>query len=242
MSLERMTVSLDDFLKYLMKQWKVIVFFVLLGMAFAVGATALLGTKIEILPSEEYADLKEQEESFEDYMENSIVMQIDPMNVFEKTIFIKNVSDQDALKDYLSSNDLWSQYTQSISSKYLREVVSWEENSESENIELTVCHSDETSCGELSEYIADKIQQYDENAEVRVGTQRVTMDEEISDNQMWAIDRLNDIKGQLEIVSAGCTIEVSRVTAMILGILIGGLLSIILLWAKFLMKENFKSH
>lgn len=241
MSLERMTVSLDDFLKYLLKKWKMIVICVMAGAIISVVLTSIQGGKIEVAASEEYLNLKEQELSFEDYIDNSIIMKMDPVNIYEKTLFVEKISDRNSLKDYIQSEEIWTEFDQEIPVKYYTELISWNENETVDRIELEIRHSEELSCDGLAEYVADQIRQFDNNLEVTIGSRRTIIDEDVSDIQMWYWNRLNDIQGQLEINAAGCTIEVSVLMAGILGVLTGSLLAVIILWLKFLFNVNLRS-
>ena len=64
-----------------------------------------MDNSIVVPQSEKYVELRKQEAGFLEYINNSVVMQLDPMNVFECTIFIDCIYDRNALKDYVDSKD-----------------------------------------------------------------------------------------------------------------------------------------
>ena len=109
MSLERMSVSLEDFLKYLSKKWMIVVGAVFAGVVISSVFAKTLGYSIVIPASENYEDLKTQEVYFEDYIENSIIMQMNPLEIYEKTIFMDSLSDRNALKDFIDSGKVWEE-------------------------------------------------------------------------------------------------------------------------------------
>lgn len=79
--MERYTVSLDDFIKYLIKKWYVIVVCVILGIGTFAVSVFMFGQKIVIPQSDKYAGLKEEEDEFEKYIDNAPLMKIDATNV-----------------------------------------------------------------------------------------------------------------------------------------------------------------
>ena len=97
--MEKFTVSLDEFIKYLMKKWKIVLTVILLVTVSFVFSAAFLGNKITIPPSEEYENLKEQEKSFETYIDNSPLMKIDSTNVYERIIYVSKIVDREPLKN-----------------------------------------------------------------------------------------------------------------------------------------------
>jgi len=233
-----MSISLDDFLKYLLKKWMPIVICMLCGSIMAILAARHVGNSIVVPPNEKYAELKEQETYFLDYINNSVTMQINPLNVFERTIFIDNIVDRNALKDYVDSGKIWENSDQVLAINYLIELVIWEDRETTESVELKVQHSEENICGELAVYLAQQIQLFDKDSCVTVGEQRTLIDKSISDKQEWYRNRLQDIQGQLEYTAEGCTIEVSGAAAVVFGALMGGVSAITLLFLLFLLKKD----
>jgi len=239
MSLERMSVSLDDFFQYLIKKWYFIVGSILVsGIVFCV-VSNVYGKRIEVPPSEEYLYLKEQEASFQDYIDHSIVMKMDTVNIYERTLFVENISDKNCLKDFVESGNVWGELTESIKVQYLSEILTWEDIDG--NAEIRVRHNDEIQCGKYAEYLAEQLRKSDDAAKVSIGEQRIVIDESMANRQSWYINRLKDVRGQLEYTAMGYTIEVSMVTAIILGVTLGGAFSIMGLFCTFLFNNKLRS-
>ena len=74
--MERLTVSLDDLAKYVIKKWIILVAFVCTFAALFAISAIVFDEKITIPPSEDYLELKEQEADFEEYIEESPVFKI----------------------------------------------------------------------------------------------------------------------------------------------------------------------
>ena len=92
---KEITVSLEDFIKYLLKKWKSVIFFVgIIMILFVIGAK-MFGQKIVVEPSERYVVLQGQKETIEEYIENSPFMEIDPMNIHQCRIYLKNISNRE---------------------------------------------------------------------------------------------------------------------------------------------------
>lgn len=239
MSVERMSVSLDDFLKYLIKKWYIVITFVLVCCIIFCSVTVIIGKKIEVPPSEEYLQLKEEEDSIQHYLENSIVMKMDPVNIYERILYVSDISDKIVLKDYVWSDETWSEFVNSDVVQYVWEIVTWEEVGK--DMEITIRHSGSTECSEFSEYLAEQIRKEDENVKVVVGEQRTVTDEAMATRQIWYLERLEDIQGQLEYTARGYTIEVTLGTSIVLGVFTGGLLAIVALFCAFLLKKQIRS-
>lgn len=237
MTIESMSVSLDEFLGYLLKKWIFVVVCVVLGILFAVVGAKLCGNEIVVPPSENYEELKKQEAYFEDYIDHSITMKMNPLEIYETTIFINEATDRNALKDYIESGFIWDDYETDISVRYLIELLIWQEWEASGFIELKVQHSEKSGCEQLTKYVAEQIQVFDKNAVLTLGQQKAVIDESVSDVQMWYINRLQDIKGQLEYTASGCVIRVSNVVAAF-GALSGGFINVIVCFALFLSKKK----
>ena len=101
MTKEMKSVSLDEFLNYVMKKWMTIIICVILGCLFSVMGAKICDNTITVPADEEYSELKEQESYFENYMDDSLIMKMDPFNIYERTIYINEFKDRNALKDYV---------------------------------------------------------------------------------------------------------------------------------------------
>lgn len=239
MSVERMNVSLDDFFCYLIRKWYMIAGSIFVSSIIFCTATIVFGQKIEVPPSEEYLYLKEQEASFQDYIDHSIVMKMDSVNIYERTLFLKNISNKEVLKDFVESGSVWENNKEDIAVQYLTEILSWEENIDT--VEIRIRHNNEVECGKYAEYLAEQLRHVDDSLEISMGQQRVVVDEAMAKRQTWYINRLNDIQGQLEYTAMGYTIEVSITTALILGVLFGGFFAFVVLFCFFLFDNKLRS-
>lgn len=238
---ERMTVSLDDFLRYLLKKWKLILIMVLFSTAFFLAASVKSGERIEVPASEEYLFLKEQEQSFEEYMEHSVMMQMNPLNIYEITIQAEQLSDWTEMKAYVDSPELWEQWSGETDVRYLSELIICEESGENRLL-VKLRHSEETSCRELAAYVTERLSELDAGAEITSGKMAIIADEAVSDSQMWYQNRLRDITGQLDYAKAGYVIEISKPAAVALGAITGALLAVILLFVRFLLGDKLRSN
>lgn len=238
MTMDSMSISLDEFVRYLLKKWIIISICMILGVVSSVAGAKICGNEIVIPPSEDYEELKTQETYFENYIAHAILMEMNPLNIYERTIYINEFSDRNELKDFVESELFWKEYGSDISTAYLADLITWQEWETSDCIEVDVWHSEEDGCEELAKYVAKQIQLYDKKAEVLIGQQNVVVDEMVSDQQIWSKQRLQDIKGQLEYTAAGCTIEISSETAIVFGTLCGGFIGLVICFAGFILKKD----
>lgn len=238
MTLKRTSVCLDEFFRYLLKKWKIFVLSLLLGICAAIVCSNIKGFKIVIPKAENYDELKEQKDYFEKYMEESLLMQINPLKVYEKKIYIGHVSNRTALKEYVESEKIWNKFEQNIEKQYLDELLSWDEQEDNQSVELVIQHSEEQLCEELTSYVAEQIASADKYASIIVGDTKIVADETVLEAQSWPERRLQDIRGELEHTAAGCVIEVSVPMAIIVGILLGGMIGFVWLLLKYLFEEE----
>lgn len=238
MTLKRTSVCLDEFFRYLLKKWKIFVLSLLIGICAAIVCSNIMGFKIVIPKAENYDELKEQEDYFEKYMEESLLMQINPLKVYEKKIYIEHVSNRTALKEYVESGKIWNKFEQNLEKQYLDELLNWDEQEDNQNVELVIQHSEEQLCEELTSYVAEQIVSADKCASIIVGDTKIVADETVLEAQSWPERRLQDIRGELEHTAAGCVIEVSVPIAIIVGILLGGMIGFVWLLLKYLFEEE----
>lgn len=218
--MERYTVSLDDFIKYLIKKWYVIVVCVILGIGTFAVSVFMFGQKIVIPQSDKYAGLKEEEDEFEKYIDNAPLMKIDATNVYEKVIYLSNVSNRENLKSYIESGNVWRDYPGEDFFNYFTDHITWYDST-AQTAEIKIQYYEELECQKLAEYLCNKILEEDNSVSILLGDGYISNDEEIANVQSWYRNRLNDVKGQLEYTAAGYTIEVSILAAAVLGILVG---------------------
>lgn len=238
--IERMNISLDDFLQYLKTKWILILFCILLGSVLGIAAVGLNGEVIKIDPSEKYIELKEQEAYFLDYEANSLIMQMNSTNAFEGVIYLNSTAEKQTIKEYVFSDAIWENYDLDISVQYLRELISWSEGMD--YVEIKIWHYDEEECTRLMEYLAKKIASFDQRLEISKSEVIESAEEEISESQTWVYNRLEDIQGQLEHEQAGAVIQIDFVKAAIAGSLLGSILSFAVFLIKFLFTKTLRSN
>lgn len=238
MAAEDRTVSLDEFIKYLLKKWKWIAAAVVICTALAVSFSIKNGQRIEAAPSEEYLFLKEQEADFEEYMEKSVIMQMNPMEIYETTIVAENLSDGETVSGSMELPKFWEDWNGETETEYLAELITSEIANDGKSVKLKVRHREEAACRELSTYVVEKLRESDPKAEVQVSEPKTVKDEAVSDSQMWYRNRLKDIRGQLEYAGAGYVIEVSRTSAAVLGLIAGALSSVMILFCCFMVHKE----
>ena len=235
--MEKFTVSLDEFIKYLMKKWKIVLTVILLVTVSFVFSAAFLGNKITIPPSEEYENLKEQEKSFETYIDNSPLMKIDSTNVYERIVYISKIIDRGSLKKHVEAGRVWDNWDDENFRRYFSDLVTWYDST-SQSAEIKIQHYEEKECEKLAKYLVEQLHIYDAELEVLLGDALVSRDETIADVQTWYINRLDDIQGQLEHTAAGYTIEATVPIAIVIGAMAGTLLSVVCLFLMFLCSKK----
>lgn len=236
--MDKLTVSLDDYIRYLVKKWKTIIAVVLIFVLLFALSAKILGEKIVIPPSEEYLALKEEAASIGGYIENAPLMKIDSTCVQEIVIYISNISEREELKNYIDAGVVWSDYEKDNAPYYFLDIVTWTDGSDEQSAEIKIQHYEEAECGSMVKYLIKSLQSYDENIEVYTGTLHVSNDESIAEVQIWYKNRMNAIEGQLEHVTSGYTIETSMSIAVIVGALVGALSAMMLLFVGFLLKKE----
>lgn len=238
--MERTTVSLDEFVKFLLKKWKIVLAFLVVFVLLFGASALMLGKKIVISPSEEYLQLKEQEESIREYVEKAPMMKINSTCVQEIVIYISDISNRDALKNYFDSGTVWDGIEYENHLYYIMELVTWTDGNAAKSAEIKIQHSEEAQCNLMAEFLSEKIRDFDGEAEVLVGTPYIASDESIADVQSWYKNRLNAVEGQLDYARAGYVIEVSLPVAIVTGALMGGLTAIVVVFLLF--KSGGKSQ
>lgn len=239
---KRLTVNLDDFIKYVLKKWKLMAIIVIICGGIFVGGAKMFGQKIVVQPSERYMELQEQKTAIEEYIENSIFMRIDPMNINQRVIYIKDFSDRDMLKDFVISGAIWEDMKETIPEKYLTELVVWNESEHIETVEIKISHAESEKCDEYAEFLLEKLQNFDKKADILLGTKFTVSEEAVMKEQRRQYKLLDDINSELEYTAAGYTIEVSMIAALIVGGIFGVLLALSLLFAMYMIWEKRETH
>ena len=225
MASEQMTISFEDFVKYFIKKWKLVLGIVVLAVAlFVVGAKAL-GEEISVPHSEEYLYYEKESAWLERYMKEAALMQINPTEIPERTLFLENISEKDVLKDYVLSKEVWEGYVTAYEKAYLYELLNWQEQ-EHGSVELILRHVTEAECKEAAEYLKSRLEDQDAGIEVIIGEARISKDENLQDEQLRWYDRIDYSKSLLLDSQAGYTLKVNIAAAAMTGAVAGGVLSV----------------
>lgn len=233
-----MNISLEQFVQYLILQWKMIFVMTFVGVSSFVAMAFLAGNEIVIEPSEEYVYLVEQKNVMDDYMKNSVIMKMDAQNVCYRLITINDISDREEVKEVVLSGQIWNNFHEQLPDEYLKELLSWEQEYESGKVELKIRHSDVNLCAEYAEYVAKELRSFDLG--VTIGKQNVEADDSVLMLQLMKKDLEHKIESNLEIAAAGYTIQVSKIAAVGIGAFFGALLSIVILFFKYLLKDQWR--
>ncbi len=237
MASEKMTISLEDFTKYFIKRWKTVLVIVFACTALFVGATKITGEEITVPHSEEYLYYEQESAGLEDYMKNSVLMQMNPTSIYERTLFLENISEKERLKDYAASTELWDEIESEKNKIYFRELLTWQED-EAGNVQLILRQVTEEECLEFAEYVKEKLENYDAAVEVTVGEGRIVKDENLQDEQLRWYSKIDYSKSLLLEAQAGYTIRINMAAAALTGVLTGGILSIVILILSFLFRRK----
>ena len=231
--MEQFTVSLDEFTEYLKRKWVVGMLCVILSVIAFVVAAVLLENEIVIPPNEKYDDLKAEEASYEQYIENAPLMKIDPNNVHQRIIYLSNITEKDLLKNFVESGNVWNDWEDEVFRYYFFDHVTWYDSG-IKSAEIKIQYYEEQECQRLAEYLKDKIIEYDNSVSALLGDEHISNDEEIAEVQIWYVNRLDDVQGQLEYTASGYVIETNLSLMIIAGVIAGTLVAITGLFIAFL--------
>ena len=122
---ERMTISLEEFIKYMIKRWKMVIGLIIIAAACFTAGAVFLGEEISVPHSEEYLHYEQELEWHESYLEESILMNLDPLSIHERTLLLRNISDNELLRNYALSSEIWEEYDTEKSKKYIQAGVAY---------------------------------------------------------------------------------------------------------------------
>lgn len=231
--MEQFTVSLDDFIEFLKRKWIVVMLCVVISVIVFVISAVLLKKEIVIPPSETFADLKAEEASYEQYIENAPLMKIDPNNVYQRIVYLSNITERDMVKNFVESGNVWNDWEDEAFRCYFDDHVTWYD-SVMKSAEIKIQYYEEENCKRLAEYLAEKITEYDNSIVVLLGDAHISNDEEIANVQIWYMNRLDDVQGQLEHTASGYVMETDLLIMMITGVIAGTLVATTGLFITFL--------
>lgn len=234
MSVERMQINLEEFLKQFVKKWKFIGIIVVLCTVLFAGTAAMFGKEISVPHSEEYLFYEDALARHQVYVVESVLMTLDPTSIHERTIFIRKIADKELLESYVMSSEIWEDLETERNKKYISELLTWNEDLSTGNVELVLRHETTEECKSWAEYIAEKIDEYDSSAEVIIGPERIVWDEYVQQEQLRRYTRTEHIKSLLLDSRAGYTIRISIPIAAMTGGLLGFLLATVLIFVLYL--------
>lgn len=235
--MEKFTVSLDELVKFLLKKWKIIIIGIIGFSIFSAVSAVSIGGKIVIPPDENYGELKMEEASFMEYIENSPVMSMDATSIYRSVVYVSDIKERALLKDFVESGAVWNEWEDVNFKTYFDDLVTWHDINES-SAEIEIYHYEENVCSNVSKFLSIHLLNFDTNLKVLQGETHVTSDETIADVQEWYRNRLNAIEGQLEHTAAGYTIEVSVLAAIITGGIFGVFFTVAILFAVFWVQSQ----
>ena len=220
-----MTISFEEFVKYLLKKWIIVAGFVVLFAGLFAAGAKFLGEEISVPHSEEYLYYEKESAWLERYMKEAALMQINPTEIPERTLFLENITDGVQLKDYALSTEIWEGYVTEYEKAFLYELLNWQED-EFGNVELILRHVTEADCKKAAEHLKARLEDKDAGALITIGEARVTKDENLQDEQLRWYDRIDYSKSLLLDSQAGYTLKVSVAAAAVTGAAAGGVLSV----------------
>ena len=236
-----MTVSFEEFVNYFIKKWKVVALIVFGCVALFIGAAKLMGEEISVPHSEEYLYYEQESAWLESYLEESSLMKMNPTAIPEVTLFLENIGDSEKIKDYILSKQIWEEFTSDRNKDYFYELIKWEE-SENGNVSVYLRQVTEEETKAAAEYLQQKLQSFDSNIEVTIGSLRNVKDEALQDEQLRWYDRIDYSKSLLLDSQAGYTIRVNVVAAAATGVLAGTVLSAVMVLLMYIREQKRKSR
>ncbi len=231
-------INLDDLLSYFLKKWKIFLVIIVTCVLVFTGATILFGNEIVVPDSEDYVYFEERIEWTEDYIENSILMQLDFRNIYERKIYLNNVTDAIALKDYVTSTEIWKELKDDVKKAYLAELVTWNQTESEDTIEIVLRHKTSEKCEQYATYLAEQINDFDLLVETIVGVESIVADDLVLEHQLDTDYYLVRMEQSLEEADAGYEIHVNSLAAAITGVFAGTLFSTVLVSVLYLFRRK----
>ena len=238
MAFENVTINLDDYIRFIIKKWKIALALILGCAVVFAGATKIFGNEITVPHSEEYLYYEKSLKWHEEYLEESTLMSANPTSIYVETILLKNISDADLLKNYVTSVDIWEDHETERVKKYYPELVGWETNDLTGTVEVTMRHATEEECQTAVSYLIEKIEAFDRNVEVIEGASKVVVDEKLQEEQLRWFDRIEYTNSLLLDAEAGYTIRINMLAAAITGGIVGSVATVLVTLILFLIKRN----
>lgn len=236
---EKITVSLDEFLKFLFGKWKIVLTIIIINILLFSGSAKVFGNEISVPHSEEYLHYEKELEWHKSYLKESILMNLDPTCIYNRTLFVRNISDMDLLKDYVVSAAIWEDLQTERVTTYISELITWDMASDSETVMIRLRHATSEECLEWIEYLKSKILQFDSSLELIIGEEQITIDENLQEEQLRWYSRIDYVSSLLLNAQAGYTLKVHPMAAVLTGALSGSLLSVFLVLVIYFVKRKY---
>lgn len=234
----KMTIDLDEFLRCVIQKWKTSAIIIVVFAVLFAGIANSLGEEISVPHSEEYLFYEDALARHLKYVDESVLMTMDSTCFYERTLLIRNIEDEEMLKLYAESSEIWEDLETDRNKKYLPELLVWNQIEAAGEVELELRHATSAECGEWAEYIARKLSDYDEQLEVIIGPEKIMADEDIQQEQLRRYTRTEHIKGLLLDSRAGYTIKVNVAAAAATGAITGMVVSLIVMIIQMLIIQN----
>lgn len=235
---DRITITLEEFIATFLKKWKMIVLVSIVCASVFAGVSYSFGEEISAPASEEYLFWEDNLENVTNYRENSILMQSDPMEIYQETIFLENISDREKLKNLVISSEVWENLETDRNKMYANELVQWNESETSNNIEIVLRHVTDKECKTWMSYLKEQIIRFDSDVLIIDGASSVVTDEKILELQQKKYIDIEFAKQLLDESQAAYTIEVSIELAAFIGMLMGILFSGVVIVVGLMLKKK----
>ena len=235
---EKLTISLDEFVKYLVKKWKMVCAIVVICVGLFAGTAIMLGEEIHVPHSEEYLHYEQELAWHEDYFEKSILMNLDPTSIHQRELLLRNITDKEILKNYAVSYEIWDEFETSWDKTYISELVVWNENETDGSVSLTLKHATTEECLEAAEYLKAKLLQKDSSLEVIICEEKIVKDDKLQEEHSRWYDRMYYVSSLLLDSRAGYTLKVSVPAAVVVGALSGGVFAVVTAVGTYLWEQR----
>ena len=233
---ERMTISLEEFLKYMMKKWKMVLLIIMIVTACFFMGSIFLGEEITVPHSEEYLHYEQELTWHKSYFEDSVLMNLNPLHIYERSIFLRDISDKDILKNYALSSEIWEEYETEWSKEYLYELVNW--NEEENAVELILHHATGEECELTAVYLKEKLLEKDPSLEIVIGAEKIVKDQKLQEEHLRWNSRIDYVNSLLLDAQAGYTLKVSKTVAIVTGGMCGSVLAVCISLISYIFRRE----
>lgn len=236
MNSEKTMISLEELAIYFLKKWKMVAAIIITCVVVITGAVWLFFEKKYVETDFLYRHYEALVNEEEDYQNNSPIMKMDYNQVHKKYIDLSNVSDGEAVKQYVLSEDLWTSFPTDSSLSYLAELVSCSET-DGNTVKLIVRYpaEQETDC---VEYLVEQIKKFDSGIQLDVSEEIIEYDAEIHNKQIEHITLYRHYTEQMKISRVGYVQETAVTSAIVFAAVLGVILSISVVLSQFLKNKQ----